>query len=206
MAHLDKWNRAVHRYENEAYSAWAKDWTAYSGFLTALSKKSGATFDHWFYVNNPSQPFNALFMGYLKEKYICNGHYSLYFHVNSSAQELQLRIGGLEQDNCKPMRDLVFNVVREMQEETVPAGEMRYPLLSKFRKPARFGSGEYITVMRLPDIVEGTQDGWLALREKGLVDIPKTVERLNTFAALLDDIAPRVEAEYAKRYPEEAKA
>lgn len=206
VTHLEKWSCVAHRYNDEAYSEWSKDWTAYSGFLTALTKEPGAIFDHWFYVNNPSQPFNALCMGYLKEKYICEGHYSLYFHVNSSAQELQLRIGGLERDNRKTMRDLVFDVAREMQEERDSAGEKRYPLLSEFKKPARFGSGEYITVMRLPDILKENKTGWLVICKCGFVNVQKTAQRLNDFATLLDDIAPRVEVEYAKRYPKEAKA
>ena len=206
VAHLDKWNAVAHRYKKEAYSEWSKDWTAYCGFLTALSKRPGAIFDHWFYVNNPSQPFNALCMGYLKEKYICNGHYYLYFHVNSAMQELQLRIGGAKKETCREPRSLVYNTILEMQKDTNAGGETRYPLLNVLRKPSHFGSGADITIMRLPAIVKGTQDGWLVLREGELVDVPETAKRLNAFAMLLDDIAPRVEAEYAKCHPDDAEA
>lgn len=206
VAHLEACNRAVHRYKDEAYSAWSGDWTAYSGLLSALARVPGATFDHWFYVNNPSQPFNALCMGYRKEKYICEGCYSLYFHVNSSMQELQLRIGGLGQDDCKEIRGLVFGTILEMQEEQDATGAARYPLLNAFTKPARFGFGADITVVRLPAVTEGKQAGWLALCEDGCVDIQRTAERLNAFASLLDDLALRVEARYNEALPDEAKA
>lgn len=203
VEHLQERERAFSQYKELKFAEWSEGpqaWEGWRGLFTALSEVPGTPFDRWCYVNNPSQPFNALCLDYDLVRLIFGKRYELYYHINSATGELQLRVCEVEPENRTKVRTTIYQTVEALKERNDP----ELAPLKLFQRPARFGSGWYIGIENLParKIVkteEGEVEicGWLELDESGKVDKAKTVEHLRVYADLLGKIADALPKTFA---------
>ena len=203
VEHLQERERAFSQYKELKFAEWSEGpqaWEGWRGLFTALSTEPGSPFDRWCYVNNPSQPFNALCLDHDLVRLIFGKRYELYYHINSATGELQLRVCEVEPENRTKVRTTIYQTVEALKERNDP----ELAPLKLFQRPARFGSGWYIGIENLParKIVkteEGEVEicGWLELDESGKVDKAKTVEHLRVYADLLGKIADALPKTFA---------
>lgn len=203
VKHLQEREAAFKQYKKLKFAEWSKGpqaWEGWRGLFTALSTEPGSPFDRWCYVNNPSQPFNALCLDHDLVRPIFGKRYELYYHINSATGELQLRVCEVEQESRTAVRTTIFQTVEALKERNDP----ELAPLKLFQRPARFGSGWYIGIENLParkdaNLKEGDVGtcGWLELDTSGNVDVPKTVERLRVYADLLGKIADALPKTFA---------
>lgn len=183
------------QYKKQEFAEWSEGpqaWEGWRGLFTALSKEAGSPFDRWCYVNNPSQPFNALCLDYDLVHKIFGNKYELYYHINSETGELQLRVCEVEPESRTAVRTTIYQTVEALKARNDP----ELVPLKLFQRPTRFGSGWYISIENLSARIDG-QPGWLELDETGKVDVPKTVERLRVYADLLNKVADALPPTFA---------
>ena len=203
VEHLQEREEAFSQYKRLAFAEWSEGpqaWEGWRGLFTALSTEPGSPFDRWCYVNNPSQPFNALCLDRDLVRLIFGERYELYYHINSETGELQLRVCEVEEESRRAVRTTLFQTVEALKERDDP----ELAPLKLFQRPARFGSGWYIGIENLParkdaNLKEGDFGacGWLELDASGKVDVPKTVERLRVYADLLKKVADALPPTFA---------
>lgn len=203
VEHLQEREEAFSQYKRLAFAEWSEGpqaWEGWRGLFTALSTEPGSPFDRWCYVNNPSQPFNALCLDHDLVRLIFGERYELYYHINSETGELQLRVCEVEQESRTAVRTTIFQTVEALKERNDP----ELAPLKLFQRPARFGSGWYIGIENLPARTDANQKegdvgtcGWLELDTSGKVDVPKTVERLRVYADLLKKVADALPPTFA---------
>ncbi len=193
IAHLQTADARYSVWKTKPYEEWKKDgeyaWMGYQGLFSALLKYETG-FERWFYVNNPTAPFNCLWMD--AEWITINlergpTEAAFYFHLNSTTQELQLKLGELDKAYCSEFRDIVISRIDTLQEKgMLPA------LLSNMQPPKRLGHGCYVTLKNIPDLPEEGH-GWLILDTEGKVDIAATASRLLNFTNTISELAQLIE-------------
>lgn len=189
IAHLQTVDEHYTVWKRKPYKEWIASgkyaWMGYQGLFSALLKHETG-FERWFYVNNPTAPFNCLWM---EAEWITINlqrgptEASFYFHLNSSTQELQLKLGDLDKAYCSEMRDTVINRIEALREKG-----MLPLLLSNMQPPKRLGHGCYVTLKNIPALpTEGY--GWLILDADGKVNLEATAKRLKAFSEIIPALA-----------------
>lgn len=169
------------------YKEWKADsdltWNAWRGLYSALLE-AHCGFTKWFYVNNPSQPFNAMLHDDWSPVY--DGKYSIYPQTDSSRAELHLKVGEVPAEDRYALRSRLLADIEAIRE----AGELP-PVLKAMHRPARLGSGWYMTLQILPDQTKDGQ-GWIVLDDNGMVDVSATAARLRNILASIGKLATTI--------------
>lgn len=193
IAHLRQMDEAYDVWRREPYRVWGHPsedaWMGWRGLFSALlacDEPSG--FNEWFYVNNPTMPFDCLLMkGSVPLVVASKGgdvDALLYFHIDSARQELHLKLGELDDATCSVQRDLVLWAIQQLQND----GKLP-EILSGMEKPQRLGTGCYITLKRVFALGE---HGWLILDAEGKVDLCSTARRLRAFTEVIPLLAEQI--------------
>lgn len=191
IAHLQTVDEHYTVWKTKPYKEWSVlgeyAWMGYQGLFSALlERKTG--FERWFYVNNPSAPFNCLWMKAKRITLITEqGEHeaSFYFQLNSATQELQLKLGDLDTTYCAAMRDVAIERLDRLQDQG------RLPnILSGMCNVRRRGHGCYVTIKNIPALGE---QGWLILDTEGKVDIDATASRLLDFTNTIVELAQLID-------------
>lgn len=190
--HLKEIDAEYDTWRTVPYKEWKADsdltWNAWRGLYSALLEAQ-CGFTKWFYVNNPSQPFNAMLHDDWSPVY--DGKYSIYPQTDSSRAELHLKVGEVPAEDRYALRSRLLADIEAIRE----AGELP-PVLKAMHRPARLGSGWYMTLQILPDQTKDGQ-GWIVLDDNGMVDVSKTAKRLQEICAAIGELSEKITARAA---------
>ncbi|WP_027186275.1 PD-(D/E)XK nuclease family protein [Desulfovibrio inopinatus] len=162
-SYLEKQEEEMNSWMSSPLSIWSTNWSAWIGFYSKIydhfSKKFKPNEHGWGYIANP----NGGFMSYWL-------HYGENLHI--SLQEKALCIKILE--NNKEKRSETRKQWYDIVSETAKNSSLCYS------KPARFGSGSYMTVV--------TRDnGYIFVDEDGIINLEKTIMNIEEAYTLIKD-------------------
>ena len=187
--HLKEIDAAYDTWRTVPYKEWKANsdlaWNAWRGLYSALLE-AGCGFTKWFYVNNASRPFNAMLHDGWSPVY--DEKYSIYPQTDSSRAELHLKVGEVPAEDRYALRSRLLADIEAIRE----AGELP-PVLKAMHRPARLGSGWYMTLQILPDQTKDGQ-GWIVLDDNGMVDVSKTAKRLQEICAAIGELSKKITA------------
>lgn len=139
-----------------------KDWTysSWEGFYQFLEEKIDVT--DWQYVANPAGGFLGLWWHFLEYEDYC-----IYLQIEQG--NLCFKIGCVEENNGRVRNEWYSAIIKQAKKEE----------RKEIHKPARFGSGNYMTVA----IVD--RKDWLG-EDDSLFDENAVIERLKEYEKFLD--------------------
>ena len=179
--HLQKWEDDTNRWQSLCYRKWG--WTQREGFYTALesqlSKNCGWDCG-WGYIPNPAGGFLACWLGYGDLWIRTQDRFAnLYMQIHD-ATRLTVRLGsGNALDKVHGLfMWAVFDALNQVNTET--SNDFRIEKAGIFR-----GGG----AAAVADITFGDRDTWLAVDEKGIVNMDASIEHLHLVAELLRKVA-----------------
>ena len=179
--HLQKWEDDTDRWQSLCYRKWR--WTQREGFYTALesqwSKNCGWDCG-WEYIANPAGGFLACWLGHGDLWIRTQGRFAnLYMQIHD-ATRLTVRLGrGNALDKVRgPFMWTVFDALNQVNTET--SNDLQIEKAGRFR-----GGG----AAAVADITFGDRNTWLAVDEKGIVNMDASIEHLHLVAELLRKVA-----------------
>lgn len=167
--YVNKWNSIdadSKSFSNNTVDKW--DFIAKEGFFYELDNRINE-WTGWNYVNNQGCGFLGLWWHFVRCK---DKPFEYYLQLQDL--ELFIRIilkEELSKDKLKETRNESIYIL-----ENLLMGDEK----SYIKKPSRLGLGKTMAIKQID------QKAWLIKNSNGIVDIDKTVERLNKFSSILD--------------------
>lgn len=159
VLHLRELDSKINSFRTVPVKRW--DWYSWQGFYAYLDKNIDV--ENWSYVANPSGGFLGLWWNFRKWK-----GYNVYLQIEQGL--LCIKIGNVEAGHSK-VRNEWAKIVREHASECG---------FSEIHKPARFGSGTYMTVA-----VIDRQD-WLG-SDDSIASLEQVTAKLHRYEKFLDE-------------------
>lgn len=135
---------------------WDDNSYCFSGFFKELEKYIDIT--DWEYVPNPRGGFMGCWFCWNVWKY------NIEMYLQFENNQLCIRIGELT-DTIPEIRTEAYNAILSATTGT--------PYYNKITKPAKFGSGTYITIAII------SEELWFEKGNNGYIDMPGTVKKIN---------------------------
>jgi len=161
---------SVNSYKKFILSDWK--WNSWKGFYIELKKelKEG----NWDYVANPSGGFLGFWWHFMG-----NNECQQYLQIESKYNKkisaydtsLCIKISVANQQDRKRLRKYWYEKIKNKSDD----------LNLKFKKPSRFGSGKYMTILVL-------ENDYREVDQEGIVDIKSTVQYLHKVKSLINDV------------------
>ena len=180
-AHLQIWENETNSYLEVPVSEWHKNWMRYEGFYIELENRMVSEprwkCGGWKYVSNPAGGFLCFTFAWNKT---ARKLYEIAIYLQiESATRLTLRLG--EWSGPGVRAPFMYDVLRLLEDRSREAGDVR------IRNAGRFRGGGSAAVA---DITFGDEeDSYLALDNKGIVDMDTTMRRLDRARELVVEIA-----------------
>lgn len=159
ILHLRDLDARINAFRTVPVKKW--DWYSWQGFYAYLDKAIDA--ENWCYVANPSGGFLGLWWNFREWK-----GYNVYLQIEQGP--LCIKIGDVSENHSK-VRNEWAKVVRE---HALMCG------FSEIHKPARFGSGTYMTVAVID------RKDWLG-SDDSIIDLELLLVSLHKYEKFLDE-------------------
>lgn len=182
-AHLQVWKNETNSYLEVPVSEWCRNWRRYEGFYVELENRM--VMEHewrcagWEYVSNRAGGFLCFTFAWhwtAREPH----QIATYLQIEG-ATRLTLRLGEWKGPGIRA--PFMYKVLRLLEDCTREVEEVR------IRKAGRFRGGGSAAVAK---ITFGDEDGYLALDDRGIVDVDTTMRRLDRVRGFVAQVANRL--------------
>jgi len=161
--HLCGISERVDSYLTEPVEGWSRKPLAWVGFYKWAQKSLGS--GTWDYVANPSGGFMGFWWAFQETAFG-----KLYLQLEENRLCIKIKVDAQNGTERRKTRTIVFDALKKQLAD----------IDSRFARPARFGSGKYMTLL--------VCEGYLKADGNGVVDLESTLVGLKRAEAALKDL------------------
>ena len=180
-SHLQGWEDETDSYRDAPVSEWGTKPRRCEGFYTELEQRMwkswGTNCCGWEYVNNPAWGFYAFV--FAESTMVQEPRVSMYLQIED-ATRLTVRLGNWSGPGIRA--PIMYEVLGLLEDNAPHADAVRIKKAGRFRGG---GSGA------VAEITFGDEDGYLARKDGGIVDMEATMQRLVCVRDFVAEVASR---------------